>query len=99
MLTRKRIATLAVMTAATIAPSIGAQVADATVKPVDPCQLKWILAPAHSDLMEAGSTFDDLEHQTSGSEHTDDPFDTIQHDTSGGLYEAVDHDDLSYSGC
>ena len=56
MLTQKRIATLAVMTAAAIVPSIGAQAAQATIKPVSPCQLKWMITPDHTVFPDAESS-------------------------------------------
>jgi hypothetical protein len=105
MFSIKRIATLAAITAAAIVPAVGAQAANASEGPdrdvlIRPCVAKWILAPPHADDGEEGSTFDNVEHQASGTEHDESGMGTIQDDTSGGSgFETVEHDDYSYSGC
>ena len=83
MLNHKRIATLAAVTAIAIVPSLGIQSAGATIAPVKPCELKWILAPPTSFQT-------DLENQ-----HTT----TQTGSGTYGGYPTVEFDDPRYPDC
>ena len=92
MLIRKRTATFAVMIAAAIVPSLGAQAADARPAPVgvELCQPKWVVGPYTSaqTTQSMPSTGDlDVENATpDGDRDLWEP-------------ETVQWDDLSYDGC
>ena len=92
MLTRKRTATFAVIIAAAIVPSLGAQAADA--RPVPPgalelCHPKWVLGPnatTHTQSMPSAEDLDVENGTASGEPDLLDP-------------ETVAYDDLTYDGC
>jgi hypothetical protein len=90
MVTRKRTATFAVIVAATIVPSLGAQAAIArpSIEPLELCHPKWVVGP-HAAQTQSMPSIDDLD---------------VEHGTASGepdplAYETVDYDDLTYDGC
>jgi hypothetical protein len=91
MLTKQRTAILAVMVAAAIVPSLGAQAAQARPAPVgvELCQPKWILGPHATAQTQSMPSVNDLDVENGTASGEPDPF----------APETVEHDDLSYDGC
>jgi hypothetical protein len=91
MLTKKRTATFAVMIAAAIVPSLGAQAAEARPAPVgvDLCHPKLVLGPYAASQTQSMPSVQDLDVENATASGEPDPLDP----------ETVQYDDLSYDGC
>ena len=91
MLTRKRTATFAVMIAAAIVPSLGAQAADARPAPLpaELCNPKWVLPPTTSAVMQSMPSIEDFDVENG----------TASNEPDLHAPETVAHDDLTYDGC
>jgi hypothetical protein len=91
MLTKNRAATLAVMIAAAIVPSLGAHAAEArpAPAPLELCKPKWVLPPHVSGQTQTMPSTSDLDVENGTASGEADQFDR----------ETVEWDDPTYDGC